>query len=247
MRFKLNIFTRIVLIFTLGLFSELTCAEEVEYISPFDSYHRAASAIFVYDRSQYSPYDGPDISHWNLTYSDVNPGSTRVRSGIFAITQSQRVYVDEIWDPMSAHIQLIDVKSSKLIHEFIYPYQFDGALLFNGEGVVYQSLRPEGLCHGRQTKKFVLNQDKLVEVHQPFAYLENTATKLLSNVTLFLAPHTNSTRVAFLNAGTPVSILAIEQGRWFLIKTPLGLTGWIPSYVNEKTNATATLEITQCS
>jgi hypothetical protein len=214
--------------FALGILPAISCAQDkAESHTPFDSYFRAANIFFVYDSSQYSPYNGPDISHWNLTYSDVNPGSVRKRWGIFSITKTQRVYVDEIWDPMSAHIQLIDINNNKLIHEFIYDYQIDGALLFSGQGAVYQYFRPKYLCSGGQTKKFWFQDGNLVEVQQPFAYLANTETTLISDVTLFFSSSAASGQIATLKEGSSVSVLAIDKGYWFLIKTPLGLTGWV--------------------
>jgi len=241
MYIKTNSLFVIVLSITFGFLPATTCAQNgTEYDTPFDSYSRATFYTFVYEPSQYSHYKGPDVSRWNLPYEDSFPELDRTRWGIYSISKTQRVYVDEVWGPIAAHIQLIDIKNNEIIHEFIYKHQIDGAILFNGDGIVYQYSRPEEFCAGGQTKKFVLKNNKLEEVPQPFTYLENTETKLLSDVTLYFATSTASNKVATLKKGTAVRVLSVENRAWYLIKSPLGLTGWID-------NGAHNVSITQCN
>jgi hypothetical protein len=68
---------------------------------------------------------------------------------------------------------------------------------------------------------------RLTEVQQPLVYFENSETATTKNITLFLEPRESSSQVAILEQGTTVDILTIGKGNWFLIRTPLGLTGWV--------------------
>lgn len=209
--------------------------ESVQTKTPFDSYVRVAEKFFVYEQSLISPYTGPDVTHWNLLIPHEIQEShdsemvfyDRKRLGVVALTPALRVYVDIIGDPMTEYYEFRDIKDGKLIHKFSYYGGLNGGLMVNGQGVIYQYNTPKEMCFGNETTKFVIKKGKFVEVPQPVAYWENTETTTTEDVTLFFEQRETSPHVATLTKGTTVSVLA-HNGLWFLIKTPLGLTGWIP-------------------
>lgn len=197
--------------------------------TPFDSYERVADKVFVTDRALFAPYKGKDVSHWELVYTEEpnDSGYARKRIGVFSITTTYQAYFDVLWDPLVEHYELRDAKTNHLIHSFQFGNGFEGAFLINGKGAIYQYATPPALlCFGKETKKFELKNGKLEEVKQPYAYWENTETTTLENVTLYFSSSSTSTSVAFLAKGTEVTVLSAKDS-WLLIKTPLGLTGWV--------------------
>jgi hypothetical protein len=199
--------------------------------TPFDSYIKVADRIFVYDKSLFSTYVGPDVSHWQLLYKDTDPIYDRKRLGVVSLTPTIRVYVDLIWDPMSQYYELRDVSSSKLIQKFEYYGGVWGMLLFSGQGVVYEFRQPGELCWGTTTNKYIYADGRFNEVPQPLHYLNNAESHLLEDVQLFYEPKISSLKVAALTKGTKVTVLSVDKiskvEYWSLIKTPLGLTGWV--------------------
>lgn len=219
-------------------FSEI-CFPQDELIehTPFDQYIRINNKIFAYDKNLFTPYSGPDVSHWKLEVSHPANNSDeqiheydRKRLGIFALTPSLQVYLDEYNDPISKYYELRETKNGNLIHVFKYQGGADGALLFNGAGSVYQYASPEYGCFGKETKKFILEGSKLVEVRQPMSYWEESNTTTIVDVILFLEPTAKSSQVASLPKNTHVKVLTENTNGWLLIKTPLGLTGWVEFY-----------------
>lgn len=216
--------------------------------TPFDSYVRVTDKLFVYDKSQFVPYSGPDVSHWELKIphapDESNHDMDRKRLGIVSLTPTLRVYVDVLWDPMSEYFELRDVKDGKLIYAFQYYGAAYGLLLFSGQGAVYEFRQPEMMCHGSTTNKYLFAKGKLNEVSQPMHYLNDGETTLIVDGQLFSEPKLSSTQVANLPKGTKVTVLSFNHSprkdpndSWYLIRTPLGLTGWVPSG----------LEITTCN
>lgn len=228
---KFNSIIAAVSIFVLAMFPTITCAQDrPEYQTPFDSYVRVANKVFVYDQSLFSPYTGPDVSHWERIFTEEPDDSVynRNRLGIVSLTPTQRAYVDVMFDPMTEHYEFRDIKSGKLIHRFSYYGGFSGAMLVNGQGALYVHSSPESLCTtGKETRKYTLNNGALIEMQQPLVYWVNVNSTTSADTTLFLAPKTTSSPVAILKKGTMVNVLTKEKG-WLLIKTPLGLTGWVP-------------------
>ena len=210
----------------------LSLAQEgIQTKTPFDSYFRVTDNLFVYDQSLLSPYNGPDVSHWELLYRDTDSSYDRKRLGIISLTPTQRVYVDNIWDPMSEYFEFRDVNSGKLIQKFEYRGGLNGALLVNGQGAIYQYSTPANMCFGKETKKFIYKNGKLAEVPQPFAYWEDSETTTLENITLYFSPNEKSSQVAALPKGTAVQVLTSNKDGWYLVKTPLGLTGWVVLFI----------------
>lgn len=226
----------------LVLFGVAHAEEASREKTPFDSYIRVSDKFFVYNQSLISPYTGPDVSHWELLLphglDDNEHDMDRKRLGIVSLTPTLQVYLDVLWDPMTEYYEFRDIKVGKLIHRFSYYGGLNGALLVNGQGAVYQYTTPGNMCFGRETKKFILKNEKLVEVQQPFAYWESSETTTLENVTLYFSPSETSSQVALLTKGTVVKVLTSNKDSWYLIKTPLGLTGWVAPFIkgNKATN-----------
>jgi hypothetical protein len=230
-----------------ALSSPCSAQNAIPEITPFDSYPQVANRIYVYDKSQYSPYNGPDITHWELllphSRDDNNHEFDRKRLGVVTLTPTLKVYVDAIWDPMSEYYELRDTKNGKLIHQFRYKGAAWGLLLFSGQGAVYEFRQIDELCHGNTTNKYVYKNEKLTEIALSMQFLNDAESEVLGDTQLLIEPKANNSYVASLPKGTKVTVLALKyisksdpRDSWFLIKTPLGLTGWV----------TGGLEITTC-
>lgn len=210
-----------------------------ENSTPFDSYEQVHRNIFVYDKSLFSKYTGSDVSQSERRVQDEDVFFDRERIGIFDISPSERVYVDQVDDHMTRHFEIRNIKNGKLIGSFDFyagaAPNSKQALLFSGQGAIYEYSHAGSLCWGMVTRKYVLVSGKLKEVPQPYMYIDHGETELLRDVKLFLNPNASSSQVASLTEGTSVIVLSFKsvegKGRsdnWLLIKTPLGLTGWIP-------------------
>lgn len=200
--------------------------------SPFAVYHRVAQQVFVTSTALFSRYTGQDVTKWRPPEGDEDVDS-RKRLGVFALTPALKVYIDVVQTGLPSYYELRNVKNGRLIHRFEYGEGRDegAVLLLNGRGIVYEYARPEDNCFGMVTKKFRLRHGSLMEVKQPYAYLAASETTTLENITLYQATSTSAVHVATLPLGTPVTILerrSVKGNDWYLIKTPLGLTGWVP-------------------
>lgn len=201
--------------------------------SPFAGYHRVAPQVFVTDMSLFTRYMGPDVTKWQPPAGGGEVES-RKRLGEFALTPRLKVYIDVVQTGLPTYYELRDVKNGHLIHRFEYGEGRDegAVLLLNGRGIVYESARPAGYCLGMVTRKFRLHRGKLDEVKQPYTYFATSGTTTLENLTLYQAASTSAAHVATLTRGTPVTMLqrrTIKGSYWYLIKTPRGLTGWVPA------------------
>jgi hypothetical protein len=58
--------------------------------TPFDSCVQIAPHVFVFDKSQFSKYAGPDVSHWKRLYDEEPDDHSydRKRLGIISLTNS---------------------------------------------------------------------------------------------------------------------------------------------------------------
>lgn len=198
--------------------------------TPFDSHVRVADRVFVFERSLFSVYKGPDVSQWERIYSEEpnDPEFDRKRLGIVSLTPTIDAFLDVMWDPLTEHFEFRNVKDSAVILRLSYSDGFDGALLFNGQGSIYV-YGPTRLCtQGRELRKYSITSGKLVEVRQPLVYWEGVNSSLSVDSTLLSTTDLKSEPVAALSKGTKVQVLTKEND-WFLVRTPLGLTGWVPA------------------
>lgn len=210
--------------------------------SPFAPYHRVAQQVFVTEPSLFTRYSGPDVTHWRPP-EGAEDVESRKRLGVFALTPALKVYIDVVQTGLPTYYDLRDMSNGRLIHRFEYGEGRDegAVLLLNGRGIVYEYAMPEDNCFGMVTRKFRLRHGKLVEVKQPYVYLARSETTTLENITLYQAAATSAPPVATLTRGTAVTILerrALKGKDWYLIKTPLGLTGWVPDTLPGSEQAT---------
>ncbi len=212
------------------VWSANACAGEKSNSTPFSAYVSVSDKIYVYDKSLFSPYTGPDVSHWNQIYTEEpdDPTYDRKRLGIISVAPNLRVYVDVLFNPMDEYYEFIDVKTGQMVFSLQYYGGFTGTLLFNGQGSMYEYDRPAPLCtQGRAITKYNIKNGKLVIVPQPFVYFDNVSATTNKDAKLFFEPKTSSPVVASLASGTSVQVLT-QDNNWLLVRTPLGLTGWVP-------------------
>lgn len=208
--------------------------------NPFEEYARVADSIYVYDRSQFVRYTGPAVP--TLSTDENNAVEGRRRLGTIAIAPGMRLMVEATTQPMSQNYELRDTKTGELVHEFSYYGAVAAPLLFTGQGTVFDYAELSPLCWGSVTRKYEFVGGKFVEVQQPFRLLVNAETELLRNVQLLSSPNEASAPVASLSKGMKATVITFEQPDRFLIKTPLGLTGWLIDKRSE-----SSLSITQCN
>lgn len=73
-------------------------------------------------------------------------------------------------------------------------------------------------------KKYVLEGGRLVEVKQPFSWV-GLESKALKDLALYAAKDQKEV-VARLSKGSALTVV-LNEGDWYLIKTPFGLLGWL--------------------
>ncbi|MCE9570114.1 MAG: SH3 domain-containing protein [Rhodocyclales bacterium] len=214
-------------------------AERRSEPNPFEKHVRVADGIYVYDRSQFARYTGPLVSARN---PDAEDGVVE-RKGLGAILVSPGIKfnIELVAKPMHESYEFKDIKTGSVVHEFTYFATSAASLLFTGQGVVYEHARLDPLCWGTVTRKYEFTDGKFTETRQPFLLLA-AETEVLQDSRLFVLPTTTSAQVALLKKGMKVTVLAYEGSDRFLVKTPLGLTGWL---INDSANSS--VSITQCN
>lgn len=94
-------------------------------------------------------------------------------------------------------------------------------LVIPGNGNIYVSGHTNNMFNMRL--KYQLTGDSFIEVNQPYYYV-GTDTVTNANITLYESPGSGAV-VARLAHGTEITVL-LNKGKYYLIKTPFGLTGW---------------------
>ena len=148
--------------------------------------------------------------------------------GDIIFSPTQHVYVNQGVDPTHRFYEIRDAINDSLL---LYLRTYNTSFLFNGQGALYVKATPDGVCttSGKETstRKYQLVNGKLKEVGQPIVFWENVTSNISVDLVLYLAPDSTSVPVAKLVKGTQVQVLTHDK-HWYLILTPLGLTGWIP-------------------
>ncbi|OIQ94452.1 hypothetical protein GALL_236000 [mine drainage metagenome] len=183
--------------------------------------------IYVFDTSQFKSYTGPNVSKLGAERLGLDDDSfNRRRIGSVQLSKNINVFVDELQLPNNIEYELVDVTSGEPIQK-VYTGQFGAsALRFTGAGTVY--VTDKRACRSEATRKFVLQGRKLVEIQQPLLYV-GIDSRVVGNVKIFLDTD-GKTQIATLQSGTVVTVIgrASRNGSdTLLIKTPLGLTGWL--------------------
>jgi len=121
-------------------------------------------------------------------------------------------------------------ENNKLIY---IGYEFGLELAIPSDGFIYISGHTNNMYNKR--KKIIIDGDHINEIKQPFYYvgLEN---KTLEDIDIF-SDINMSKAVAHLAKGTPVSVILNYNEEYYLIKTDIGLLGWIkiPSGIRDET------------
>lgn len=209
--------------------------------NPFEKYPRVVDKIHVYDRSLFSRYTGAAIAP--LATDENEAIEDRRRLGSIMIAPGVRLHVEATTQPMNVNLELRDPKTSTLIHEFSFDGSDSEAVLFSGQGTVFKFARLAPLCgQAAVTRKFEYVDGKLVEVQQPML-LVNSDTEVLRSAKLYSTESASSPVVASLVKGMRVTVITYRHPDQFLIKTPLGLTGWLLNNSPEGSS----LAITQCN
>ena len=206
---------------------------------PFGGLHRVADGIYVHDRAHFTKYEGPPLSAWNANARDGILEKKRL--GAIAISPGTILDIERQVNYKSEFLELIDPRTRRAIHRFTSSGSGEPPLLFDGEGTVhaYEQVRP--LCWGSATRKYEFAGTRLVETHQPVLTL-GVETELLQEAVLRISPAKQSAPVVTLPKGSPATVLTYQVPGKFLLKTPLGLTGWLVADAGE-----TMLTITECN
>lgn len=121
-------------------------------------------------------------------------------------------------------------ENNKLIY---IGYEFGLELTIPSDGYIYISGHTNNMFNKR--KKFIIESDHINEIKQPFYYV-GLESKALEDVDIF-SDINMSNAIAHLVKGTPVSVMLNYNEEYYLIKTDVGLLGWIkiPSGIREET------------
>jgi hypothetical protein len=196
--------------------------------SAADKFLPLTPQIYVTDPSLFHPYSGPDLSDTSKAIAKevgLNEDDVTIRRlGSVQLAKNLDVYVDEITFPANMSYSLTDTSNGNLI-QGLDSVQFSAsALKFTGTGVVYVTNMG---CRAESTVKYVLQGKKLISVEQPLIYV-GIDSRVAGNVRLF-EDITGKKEVATLQSGTLVTVIGRDphNSSNVVIKTPLGLTGWL--------------------
>lgn len=202
-----------------------TIARKAQTISPFDGYPNVADQIFAYDRALFTPYVGAPLVPFTLNPTDGV--HERIRLGTAVVAPGVKLDIEVVSEPMSQNYEFFDSKSRRLVHKFTYFYSRVAPLLISGQGFVFDYTPVQPLCGGRATRKHKFVNGRFVEVQQALLLLNDAQTEIVADVQLRASASLSSSPVASLPSGSTATVLAHESPNRYLLKTPLGLTGWI--------------------
>lgn len=242
LRVKANMISRHIAL-VLGSCLLLNSASEAEAQSPttpFEKYLRVADRVYVYDKSHFVPYSGPPVPPLATDNNDAI--GRRLRLGTIVVAPGTRLNLDFIEQPISIAYELRDPSTGSLVHAFSYDHVTQPTpILFSGRGAIYDYATVPPLCSGPVTRKFEFISGSVSEVRQPLLLL-NAEAEVLQNVELLSADDDTGSVVASLPKGAKIVVITFRQPNRFLIKTPLGLTGWLIDRLPG-----GSLSITQCN
>ena len=203
--------------------------------SPFKKFLEVARGIHVFDASQFVPNRDPNM--W-LVCGDEGVYA-RQRIGLVVISPGKKYYLDSVTPPMGEYFEFINPITGRADSTLPDREAGETRLLFNGLGVVYEQTRAPGLCSGTITRKHELREGALVEVPQALLLVSDGETEVLDDIKIYFNVDERNTPVASLPRGSKVTVIAVAR-QGVLIKTPLGLSGWLPN------DAIVSLLIRQC-
>ncbi len=197
-------------------------------VNPFESKLQVAKNVYVENQTQFSNWTGAKV---NL--AGYSPESfSRTRIGTIDFAPGKKLYLDAVQNLVHfpSFYELVEPKSEKLVGKFPNYDISDARWFFPGNGIAYLNQKHLNMCGPQYTRKFVLQAGAIAEVKQPL-YLVDAETDVLSAVTLYESASGGKV-VANLPPATKVQVVGVLPGKddfWtmaYLVKTPLGLTGW---------------------
>lgn len=213
----------VVLLMLLGACGEKSSSEKPETFSHLKSLEvksdrdkgATSDAVIYYDKSLTTVLD-EKLSEDDPLYSEPTPGDRKlVKTKINSASAEEYMILFSFGISMDPHFRIY--RDDKLIGKV------DGWELFvPGNGFLYTRGHTNNMFN--QRRKYRFSGNGITEVKQPAYYvgLKSSTTKpikLFSNKSL-------STVLAELPADTEVEVL-VNEGNYFLVKTPFGLAGWI--------------------
>lgn len=245
MNFTRNCATRLLVLVSWIILSPVARAQSPasglpnQATNPFEKTVRVADGIYVYDRKDFLAYIGAAPSPRNL--DERNGVIERKRIGTVVASSGVRLVLELVTEPLGTKYEFREPLSGALVQELLYPGVSSARLLFTGKGVMYTHATTPPLCWGAATRKYELLQGKFVETRQALL-LVNAETDVLREIKLTATLSDAAPAVASLREGSKAVVLTYESPDRFLIRTPLGLTGWLHGEA-----AKASLSIAQCN
>lgn len=151
-----------------------------------------------------------------------------------------RISIESVAHATGSEYEIRDARTDHLLHKFYYDHRPVAPLLFTGQGAIYEHAALGSLCWGAVTRKYLFANGLIREVLQPMVFL-NAESPVLKTIKLTASPDGTGPVVATLTEGMTATVLTTKGDKQFLLKTPLGLTGW---HTDDPQNSS--LEITQC-
>lgn len=193
-----------------------------------DKFIPTSSEISVMELSQFERYSGPDVSKIGVPVRGLDIANfDRHRLGSVQLASNLRVFVDKLTLPGHVEYEFIDTVSGDAIRGVSAIGGRYGAsdLRFTGGGIVY--VTQKFACRQGGTFKFVLRDRELVMTPQPLVSVD-MKTAVEGDVKLFQKPDGGEV-IATLQNGTDVNVIGRDPDNTLalLVKTPIGLTGWI--------------------
>jgi len=196
--------------------------------NPFENKLQVAKNVYVENQTQFSKWAGAKVS-----LGDYLPESySRTRLGTIDFAPGKKLHLDAVDNLVHfpSYFELVEPKSEKIVGKFPNYDISDVRWFFPGNGIAYLNQKHLNMCGPQYTRKFVLQAGAMVEVKQPLYFID-AETDVLSAATLYESANGGKV-VANLLPGTKVQVVGVLPGKddfWtmaYLVKTPLGLTGW---------------------
>ena len=112
-------------------------------------------------------------------------------------------------------------------------------IIITDSGNIYMEYQLSSGRASNSIEKFKIENGKIVLIQQPFYYL-GIKQNADASFTILCEPNEKSTVVATIAKNTEVEVIGVKiinDEKWILIKSGLGLTGWVKLFFIESENA----------
>lgn len=199
--------------------------------SPFEGKVLAAPHIYVESLAQFVKWSGEPVPPGDFDPEDFK----RTRLGTVTFGAGLKVHIDFIENLVHfpSYYELVDTSTGGALGRYDVFDREDGDWYFSGNGAAYLNRDDLSLCGvtRRATTKIAQQGRRLIEVTQPLMYIGAEA-EAGTSVRLHESPTSSAAVVATLLPKTKFLVLGLLHSKSkpyetvFLVKTPLGLTGW---------------------